>query len=167
MLGSSPDTGLEFSTGSRDIWKAHNKYTQTTFLGYKLTGGLKVYFSSLSLSALFLSCSFTRSLRLHTLCILLCSLLFLNSHTHTHLCVFPFHSQTHSHTHHMHSPFTHLHTIRTSHSLLTHSSHSLLTHSSHAHYLLSTFTSHSPHLLSTHFLAFFLPQYFIDIPKAG
>jgi hypothetical protein len=30
MLGSSLDTGSEFSTGSGDIWKAHNKYTQTT-----------------------------------------------------------------------------------------------------------------------------------------
>ena len=28
---ASLDIGSEFSTGSRDIWKAHNKYTQTTF----------------------------------------------------------------------------------------------------------------------------------------
>jgi hypothetical protein len=44
------DKGLEFSTGSRDIWKAHNKYTQTTFW-YKMTGNFsrpKVSLSSLS-----------------------------------------------------------------------------------------------------------------------
>lgn len=58
LSGSSLNTGSEFSTGSRDMWKVHNKYTQTTFGGYKLTGNfsrLKVALSSLSFSTLFLT----------------------------------------------------------------------------------------------------------------
>jgi hypothetical protein len=33
VSGSSLDTGPEFSTGIRHIWKAHNKHTQVTFSG--------------------------------------------------------------------------------------------------------------------------------------
>ena len=145
MSGSSLNTGSEFSTGSRDIWKAHNKYTQTTFLGTSwqaIFQGLKFSLSSLSFSAFFLFLLIHSQLEaahtLHSLVLsafLLCAFLFLNSHPHTHLCGFPFHSLTHTshifhtHTHHMHSPFTHTHTL---HTHLTFSLHSLFTCSSHA-----------------------------------
>jgi hypothetical protein len=116
-LGSSLKTESEFSTGSRDIWKAHNKYSQTTFL---VQAGrhflrLKVSLSSPSFSVLFLSCSLTHRLRLQILCILLCTLFFSCAlffsqipHSYTPLCI-PFsltHSSYTSHTYHMHSPYT-------------------------------------------------------------
>ena len=72
------------------------------------------------------------------------------------------HSTHTSLTHHMHSPFTHTHIFHTrltfslhSLSLFTFSLHSLFTCSSHTHslfltvHLLSIFTSHTPHSLST------------------
>jgi hypothetical protein len=61
LSGSSLDIGSEFSAGSRDIWKAHNKHTETIF-EYKLTGNfsrLKFSLSSLSFPVLFLSYSLT------------------------------------------------------------------------------------------------------------
>jgi hypothetical protein len=77
----------------------------------------------------------------------------------THTTCYP----THTHTLHAHIPFSF-------HSFFTCSSHALcicsLTFSSHAHYLLTEFPSHIPHLLSTCSLVFFLPQAFIDTPRA-
>jgi hypothetical protein len=102
------------------------------------------------------------------------------SHSYTPLCI-PL-----SLTHTLHTSLslslslslTHTHTICTCPSLTNalsmHTSHSLSTHSSHAFlmlsiilHLLSTFTSHTPHLLFTCSLAFLLPQSFIDTLKAG
>ena len=99
-----------------------------------LTGNilrLKVSLPFLSFSALFLSCSFTRRMRLYTMhslvlsAFLLCAFPFLNSHDHMPVCAFPFNS--------------HAHTSHTSH---THTTCTLLSHT-HTH------TQYMPHILSS------------------
>ena len=118
-----------------------------------LTGNilrLKVSLPFLSFSALFLSCSFTRSSRLYTFYILLCSLLFsyvlFLSWTLTITC------QS------VHSPLTLTHTLHTHH---THTPHALFFHT-HTHtlstcltfslHLLLTFSIHSPFTCFSHAL---------------
>lgn len=109
--------------------------------------------------------------------LLLCTFIFLNSHTLTHLCALPFHSHTHfthiSPTYHMHSPFTHTQTLHALlHSLFTHSSHSLFIHSSHAisHSLFAfhihlTYSSLALYMLITHSLTFLLPSLLLILQK--
>ena len=103
-----------------------------------LTGNilrLKVSLPFLSFSALFLSCSFTRSSRLYTFYILLCSLLFsyviFLSWTLTITCKSVHFPLTLSYTLHTHLTHTH-----------THTPHALYFHS-HTH------TPYMPHILSS------------------
>lgn len=162
----------------------HNKYTQTTlwvqagnFRGLKFLSSLSHSMFSFALAHSLAAWSCTHCILLYTLlfyCVLLYSwtLMLIDTSVHspltlthtlhtriTHTTCYP----THTHTLHAHIPFSF-------HSFFTCSSHALcicsLTFSSHAHYLLTEFPSHIPHLLSTCSLVFFLPQAFIDTPRA-
>jgi hypothetical protein len=145
MSGSSLNTGLGFSTGSRDIWKAHNKHTQATCLDISQQAvfqGLK--FLSL-LSHSLLSFSLAHSLAYlqleaaHTVfsCVFcfspMCFSFLELLHSSTPLCV-PL-SLSHilfthiSHTHHMYSPFTHTHSPYTPHILSSLTLHMLFSRS--------------------------------------
>lgn len=117
----------------------HNKCTQTTFGGYKLTGkfsSLKVSLSSLILCSFSLAHSLTAWGYTHSAfsCAFRFSPVlfsFLNFHAHTHLCEFPFYSHHTIQTSHTHTTctlsLTHTLSIHTSHSSLTFHILSLLT----------------------------------------
>jgi len=179
LLGSSLNTGLEFSVGSRDIWKAIiyrdnilGTNWQAIFQGLKAHSALFLAHSQLEAAA------HTPHSPVHST-FLLCAFHFLNFHTPIHLCSFLFHSHTHSAhkspTHLTHTTCALLSLTHTLHTHLTVFPHSLFTCSSHAlSFSFFTRSLHSPHIFFIHalihsliyLLAVLLPQSFIDTPKA-
>ena len=124
MSGSSLHTGLEFSTGSRNIWKSQNIYRETTF-GVQANGKIFKVYSFSFFSLILFSFLLTGSLIAWgcTLSAFSCPLCFspvhfssLSSHTPTNT----------SHAHYTHSPYTpHILSSLTLHMLFSGSLHTL------------------------------------------